>query len=132
MSDSTDLLAALGRSVEKAREARHADSRIERAARVLSTAPWDDLTVTEQVRWLNAATRLDAAGLLASPAHDAAVAARALREAADVLDGGIGTSTARFGMDPHDYDSRADYGYAVAEADLRACADRIEREGGAS
>lgn len=74
---------------------------------------------------------LDAAGLLATPEHDAAVAARALRNAADALDGGIGTSTARFSMDPHDYDSRADYGYAVAEADLRDRADRIEREGGA-
>ena len=64
--------------------------------------------------------------------YEAAVAARALRNAADALDGGIGTSTARFGMDPHDYDSRADYGYAVAEADLRDRADRIEREGAES
>lgn len=71
-------------------------------------------------------------GRLLTPEVEAEVAARALRDAADALDGGIGTSTARFGMDPHDYDSRADYGYAMAEADLRACADRIEREGGAS
>lgn len=80
MSEAPDLLAALGRSVEKAREARQADSRIDRAARVLSTAPWDDLTVTEQVRWLNAATRLDAAGLLTTPERDAEVAARAWDE----------------------------------------------------
>lgn len=98
---------------------------VEKAAAALTIG--DEMNIA---RWMVDA--FDAAGLLVTPGHDAAVAARALRDAADALDGGIGTSTARFGMDPHDYDSRADYGYAVAEADLRACADRIEREGGAS
>lgn len=58
---------------------------INRAARALSLAPWADLTITEQVRWLNAAGRLAEADLLASPTHDAMVAAKALRAASTVL-----------------------------------------------
>lgn len=39
----------------------------------------------EHGTYLDAARALDAAGLIASPAHDAAVAARALREAAESM-----------------------------------------------
>lgn len=53
---------------------------INRAAQAISLAPWADLSITEQVRWLNAAGRLAEAGLLATPAHDAAVAAKAWDE----------------------------------------------------
>lgn len=57
------------------------------------------------------AEELDAAGLLASPEHDAAVAARASRDAADEFDAADMRGVGQW---------------------LRADADRIEREGGAS
>lgn len=45
---------------------------INRVAQALSPAPWADLTITEQARWLNAAGRLAEADLLASPERDEA------------------------------------------------------------
>ena len=62
---------------------------------------------------------LDEAGLLASPEHDAAVAAKALREAADDMD------------DTDDPDAIYVYNGDIDKW-LRARADRIEREAGES
>ena len=87
------------------------------AARALSLAPWEDLTITEQVRWLNAAGRLAEAGLLVTPERDAELRAGALRMAANALYG----------------DDRANgkHGHPLSVASwLRDLADRIEREGG--
>ena len=70
------------------------------------------------------AEALDAAGLLASPEHDLAVALEALRDAADALEAdaaGPGN-----GLGAHDA------GIFHAALRLRERADRIEREGGAS
>jgi hypothetical protein len=67
----------------------------------------------------DAARALDAAGLLVSPEHDAAVAAKALREAAEEVYG----------------DDRAagPYSHPLSAASwLRERADRIEREAGES
>lgn len=91
------------------------------AARVLSLAPWEDLTITEQVRWLNAAGRLAEAGLLVTPAHDAAVAAKALRDMRDEMSRWEGWDTRDIG---HAFLSES-----VLDA-LDDAADRIEREGG--
>ena len=52
---------------------------INRAAQTLSLAPWADLSITEQVRWLNAAGRLSEAGLLVTPEHDQQVILNYLR-----------------------------------------------------
>ena len=92
----------------------------ERAAKVLweATCP-DGLRAAMRPDCWAMAQALDAAGLLVTPEHDAAVAAKALREAAEEVYG----------------DDRAagPYSHPLSAASwLRERADRIEREAGES
>lgn len=94
---------------------------IDRAAQIISGAMFG-LTTESMV--LAVARDLDAAGLLASPEHDAAVAARVLRDAADALE--ADAAGPGHGLGAHDA------GIFHAALRLRERADRIEREGGES
>lgn len=71
----------------------------------------------------HAAEKLDAAGLLATPEHDAAVAAKALREMRDEMSRWEGWDTRDIG--------HAFLGESVLDA-LADAANRIEREAGES
>ena len=83
-----------------------------------------ECNASDRVDARHAAEELDAAGLLASPEHDAAVAARVLRDAADALE--ADAAGPGHGLGAHDA------GIFHAALRLRERADRIEREGGAS
>ena len=73
----------------------------------------------------DAARALDAAGLLASPERDAAVAAKALRALADETSERHASSLFTGGAD-------RPYGWGAVSTLLREEADRIEREAGES
>lgn len=127
MSEAPDLLAALGRSVEKAREARQADSRIDRAAIALMdkmSTDGHEVNYTQCREY--AALAIAAAGLLASPANDAAVAARALRAAQSDIKARI-RHMGRYGASG-DYISALNDAWGLLNNRVRD----IEREGGAS
>ena len=96
---------------------------LDRAAKAMweATCP-DGLRAAIRPDCWEMAKALDAAGLLASPERDAKVAAKALRDAADALEGGV---TA------HDLEAIT-FGRRSAVAALRDRADRIEREAGES
>jgi hypothetical protein len=98
---------------------RDADDAQARAAVVIGQFTPDDVPGYRLRYAVNAARALDEAGLLASPERDAAVAAKALREAE--------------GDYSHLYQTRGPAATAVAAvtcAALRDRADRIEREAG--
>ena len=93
----------------------------------------------EHGTYLDAARALDAAGLLATPEHDAAVAAKALREVAEIFDGDcidLGEEL-RWTTDAPKGWSEGSVANAIEATSLfgpwlTARADRIEREAGES
>lgn len=74
------------------------------------------------------ARALDKGGLLASPEYDAAVAARALREAADALDAEPSRRESSIYGHEREFADGADIGIEYSADLLRDRADRIERE----